>query len=176
MVEAHDDFFFDEPAQAFGHGEEVAAQDVAQEAEALRFAGHGPPGAVVVGTQGEPVADAVGVEALAGLQGPFLEFDGFDAELDLPVAELQGAHALLEKGVDLVGAFVEANHCGFAAQAFVLDQGVGVAQAFVAEVVVEEHVLAADGFHHRAPEFGELRGADLRLELYAQESDFFHKL
>ena len=130
-MQGDEHFLFDVPAQAFGHGEEVAAQDMGQEGVLGGAAFELAVARVVVGAEGQPVADALGEEAGADLEGPLFEVYGFHLEFDLAGAEVQGPHAAFEEGVDGVGAFVEAYQGRLAAQAFVLDQGVRVAQALL---------------------------------------------
>ncbi len=175
-MEGHEYFLFDVPAQAFGHSEEVAAQDMGEEGAARFGALEELVAGVVVGAEGQPVADALWEEAGADLERPLFEVYGFYLEFDFAGAEAQGAHALLEEGVDLVGPFVEADQGRLAVQAFVLDQGVGVAQAFVVEVVVEEAVFPFHGLDDGSPELRQFGGADVGLELYPQVLDACHRI
>ena len=153
VLEVHQHFAVDEPAQAFGHAEDVAAQDGAEEAQAFGFVGHLLVSFVVFAFEGEPVVDAVVEQLVPRLQGQLVHVQALHLGRQGAFADAHGLGAALEKSVYFVYPVLEAHQAGLVADAFVLDERVGVAVPLIG-VVVEQHMLPPGAGDHCAPKLG----------------------
>ncbi len=153
-------------------GDDLVAEDLLEEAEALDEVLEGLVGAVVVFVEGDPVADVVAAAFSAEGEGVALGVDAGDAHGGAAAVELERPVGLAEEVLQFFDAFVEADDEGAAVLLFVLDEGEAVVKsAGCVIVVVEKLVFEARFLGYGAAEGVEFPGVDGRIELYGEVSD-----
>lgn len=153
-------------------GDDLVAEDLLEEVEALDEVLEGLVGAVVVFVEGDPIADVVAAAFCAEGEGVALGVDAGDAHGGAAAVELERPVGLAEEVLQFFDAFVEADDEGAAVLLFVLDEGKAVVKPAVGVVVVvEKLVFEAHFLGYGAAEGVQLPGVDGGVELYGEVSD-----
>lgn len=167
---------FDEPADAFCEGEDVAGEDAFQQAGlfgglVVEFL----PAGVVVLVQGQPVEEAVVEGVLPELDAVVVGAQILDGIGALVLADAQLDIGLLEEVVDFLGAGLQANDAGLAVRDLVLDERIAVDDLALVEVVVEKGTGPPGLFDDGGPKAGHLIGEEVLVEANSEVFDLGHR-
>ena len=144
-----------EYAKPFGHGEDVAHEDVFEQVVALSVVSQAREPGVVIGIQGQPLLDAI---ALRLAQGDFglAGDDLFGLQGYRPWADVQLGITEVHEPTKQLYALPHAEYRRFGCDALVLYEGIVVPKVVV-DMIVQKHVtFARQGIQHSAAELRNL--------------------